>query len=427
MQDFIVKHFILFFFIFLVQFAFSQSNDIREDMAYLHGIPSLQPIADCLSNEIMIMGEGRQNSNALPIAILTDVLGGGFLSNNIKNRVKNFPSSRRLYEHELAAGIHYKHRFKKNDLTLHVGYKFRNMLYANISRDALNLLVYGNKMYEDQYADLSNMRFENLQYNQFSLGISKKEQRLYAGLMLSFLVGDNNQQLRSRDGSFYTAPYGEYIDIAYNFRFNQSHEGAPVFMQPKGYGFSADLQLAYEFEKGTLLFNVTDLGLIAWGGQSFNYSNDTSFRFEGIYVIDNLIRINDYKFQFSSDSLITNLVSSKTNFRYNTTLPSTFLLTYSFFQNIGKTKVQINCGVQTRLLTNYYAMAFAKANFFLPKHFVTSLSLSGGGYSLFNVGWDVGYFGKHFQAQIGTHNLIGMIAPRHYPSTSVSLRTSFRF
>jgi hypothetical protein len=354
------------------------------------------------------------------------VLTGSTFEKKDKDLIKNYPG-RRLYEHELNTGFQYKHLFKKNEVTLHLGYKYRNILYADITKDALNLVLYGNKMYEDQTANLSKMKFENLTYNQVSLGIGKKEQNLYASIMLSFLVGDNNQQLKVQSGGLYTAPYGEYLDINYAFRYNQSHVGQPGFFNPKGYGFSSDVHFEYEFNKGTLMVDVQDLGIITWGSQSFNYIKDTTFRFEGLIDIQNILKVNDYKFEFNGDSLIRDLASSKTNYRYNTTLPATFQVTYSFFEKIKNTPVQINCGVQTRLLSNYYAMVYAKANFFLPKKFVTSLMLSGGGYSLFNVGWDVGYQGKHFQALIGCHNLIGLAAFYKYPSTSVSLRAAYRF
>jgi hypothetical protein len=402
------------------------SLKLATNLAYLTSVPSLIPIADGGQNEIIIYGEGRQNSNCLPLGQLSKVLSGAVFEKKDKDIIKNFPG-RRLYEHELNTGFQYKHLFKKNEVTLHIGYKYRNMLYADITKDALNLVLYGNKMYEDKTANLSKMKFENLTYNQVSLGIGKKEQNLYASIMLSFLVGDNNQQLKTQSGGLYTAPYGEYLDLNYNFRYNQSYVGQPGFFKPKGYGFSTDVHFEYEFNKGTLLFDIQDLGIITWGNQSFNYIKDTAFRFEGIIDIQNIIKVNEYKFSFNGDSVIQNLASSKTNYRYNTTLPASFQVTYSFFEKIKNTPIQINCGLQARLLSHYYVMAYAKANFYLPKKFVTSVMLSGGGYSLFNVGWDVGYQGKHFQALIGCHNLVGLAAFYNYPSTSVSLRAGYRF
>ncbi|HEY0262546.1 MAG TPA: hypothetical protein VGB95_05930, partial [Chitinophagales bacterium] len=72
-------------------------------------------------------------------------------------------------------------------------------------------------------------------------------------------------------------------------------------------------------------------------------------------------------------------------------------------------------------------LGYVKASVFLPKNLVTSVSLSGGGYSLFNVGWDLGWYVSHYQVSFGTHNLMGLIAPTAYPSTSLDLRFSYRF
>jgi hypothetical protein len=89
--------------------------------------------------------------------------------------------------------------------------------------------------------------------------------------------------------------------------------------------------------------------------------------------------------------------------------------------------IQMNYGIQTRWLSHYYVMAYVKSNFFLPKGFVTSVSVSGGGYSLFNLGAEIGYVTKHTNFMFGTHNIIGLVAPNHYPSSSLNLRFQYSF
>jgi hypothetical protein len=51
----------------------------------------------------------------------------------------------------------------------------------------------------------------------------------------------------------------------------------------------------------------------------------------------------------------------------------------------------MNYGIQTRWLSHYYVMAYIKSNFLFSNGFVTSVSVSGGGYSLFNLGAEIGY------------------------------------
>jgi hypothetical protein len=49
--------------------------------------------------------------------------------------------------------------------------------------------------------------------------------------------------------------------------------------------------------------------------------------------------------------------------------------------------------------------------FLLVNGFVTSVSISGGGYSLFNLGAEIGYATRHINFMFGTHNLIGLVLP----------------
>jgi hypothetical protein len=179
----------------------------------------------------------------------------------------------------LKAGLSYQHYFSKNKVVFYASYFHRNMRYADITKDALNLVLYGNKMYEDKTASLDNMNFENLMYNQFSLGLGKQEGKLFAAVNLSFLQGFMDNQLRTTNAGIYTAPYGEYIDAKYGFSYNQANEGASPFFGLKGAGFSGDVHVGYQFNKGLLQFDVQDLGLIMWGKESINYGKGYSHSF----------------------------------------------------------------------------------------------------------------------------------------------------
>lgn len=392
-------------------------------LAYINDPSPLIPIT--LSNAFTLQGSLRENSNAVPWSLPLNILGKNPLTERERNHVKSYPGKRVRYEDEMKAGVAYQHRFSESGVHIFAAYQWRSVRYANVTKDALNIAMFGNAMYEDKTADLSKISFESIMYNQFSLGAGKSFKDWYIAANLSFLQGFNNQQLSNRKGYLYTAPYGEYIDAQYDFTYNQSHNGASPFFAPRGLGFSADVHFHYVLSVGVLQFDAQDLGFIHWGQQPFNYANDTTMRFGGIVNAD-ILNMHSVG-SFHVDSMLQNLVSEKTNKPYKTILPSTFALSFTHVLKVKNTDIQMSYGIQSRMLYQYYALGYIKTSVFLPKRLITSVSVSAGGYSLFNIGWDLGYYGKHFNVVLGTHNIMGIVASTAYPSASLDLRVSYRF
>lgn len=422
-----IKSYLLFFGLLWSVSGFAQDaykSLLIPSLAYLNDQSVLVPTSS--SNSLLLQGSLRENSNAVPWGMPLSILGKAPLSKGIRNHAKNYPGKRVRYEDEMKASITYQHRFAKPDVYLFIGYQHRNMRYANVTKDALNIAMFGNAMYEDKTADLSKVSFENVMYNQYSVGVGKGLGDLYVAANLSFLQGFNNQQLNNKQGYLYTAPYGEYIDARYNFTYNQSHNGASPFFAPRGLGFSGDLHVQYILNVGVLQFDAQDLGFIHWGKDAFNYANDTTLHFEGI-INSNVLHLGSSISNFHIDSLLEGLVSKKTNKSYKTILPSTFSLSFTHVAKINGTDIQMSYGLQTRMLYQYYVFGYIKSSVFLPKRLLTSVSVSAGGYSLFNLGWDVGYYGKNFLITLGTHNLLGVLGTMAYPSASADLRVSYRF
>jgi len=398
----------------------------NSSISYLTDVPILVA-SNATSNKVIFSSSFHQNSNSLPLGFVMKFLAKGEINTAYKDRITSFPGKRIRYEDELKAGLSYQHYFSKSKVVFYASYFHRNMRYADITKDALNLVLYGNKMYEDKTASLSNMNFENLMYNQFSLGIGKQEGNLFAAVNLSFLQGFMDNQLRTTNAGIYTAPYGEYIDAKYGFSYNQANEGASPFFGLKGAGFSGDVHVGYQFNKGLLQFDVQDLGLIMWGKESINYGKDTAIHFEGV-VIDNILKINSSSFgRLNVDSIVKDVAAEKTHRQYNTYLPATVSLSFSHQLKTKKIGIQLNYGIQTRWLSNYYVMAYVKSNFLFSNGFRTAVSISGGGYSLFNLGAEIGYTTRHINFMLGTHNLLGLVAPNHYPSSSLNLRFQYSF
>ena len=391
---------------------------------------SLSPLlSDATSpNSLQLDVDFHMNSNAV-----FTTFAGAFLTQNtitpaMINRVLDYTHGNIKYEDELKAGLAYKHFFKKNAIQLYASYYHRNMRNLVTSHDAFKLLFEGNAPFENQTASLSNINFEELMYNQYSVGISKSDGHFFAGINLSYLQGFNNQQLRNPNGSLYTAPYGEYLDVSYDLTFNEATPGASRFFDLNGQGVSVDLKFEYSTDKWRFGITVQDLGYISWRRHPVNYAADTSYRFNGL-EISNLTNINGSGIQginidfvlcpYSAQRRLTMLTTPPSRVRYRRPSPTCFKL--------KKHDMILSMGVNTRLLTGYYAYGYVKTTYLLDHQWSTSVSAGAGGYSLFNLGWDVGKRWKNLDFLIGTNNLIGCIVPMYYPGSSFYVRIAAHF
>jgi hypothetical protein len=367
------------------------------------------------------------NSNAILTTFAGAFLTGKDISDQLKGRVVSYAPKLIKYEDELKAGLAYKHYFKKPSVTFYASYYHRNMRFLTTSRDAFEVLFYGNKEFENKTADLSNIHFENLMYNQYSIGISKSDGHFFAGINISFLQGFNDQQLTNPKGSLYTAPYGEYLNASYDLTFNQANNGSSSFFTLDGRGVSGDIQLGYVAEKYRFSLTVQDLGVISWNRRPTNYTRDTSFTFNGV-AINNLLDLAGSGIQgLKLDSVLGVLGPKKTNKSYSTNLPTTFQANYSQLFKLKKHSMILTVSINTRLLTNYYAYGYVKSSFLLSHDWTTSVSAGAGGYSIFNLGVDVGKRWKNLDFILGTNNLIGCIVPMYYPGSSFYFRVAAHF
>ena len=391
--------------------------------------PSLNPLlGDIFSdNTVQLDIDFHMNSNSLPTTFAGAFLTKKEITDDMKNTVLRYHQKIIKYEDELKAGLAYKHYFKKKNLTLYLSYYHRNERQMTTSRDAFNLIFYGNAQFEDKTADLSHISFQNLMYNQYSIGISKSDGHFFAGINVSYLQGFSNQQLKNPTGSLYTAPYGEYLDVSYNMKFNEAATGATKFFDLNGQGISADFQFGYNTEKTRFMISVQDLGYITWNKNPVNYNGDTTMTFNGV-VINDITNLSGSGIQgLKLDSQLLALAPRKSNSAYTTTLPATIQATFSHLFKLKKHDMIFTAAINTRLLANYYAYGYVKTTFLLDHHWATSVSVGAGGYSLCNLGWDIGKKWKNIDLLVGTNNLVGCIVPMYYPGSSFYVRLAAHF
>ena len=381
-------------------------------------------------NRIIVDGNYYSNSVGVPASLGYNLLFNLPITTALLDRADKHLGKELKFEENLSTGLTYEHYFKKADLTLVVGYNYRQMLNLNGPKQAFETIFYGNSRFEGDTANLSNIHFDFYNYNQYSLGIIKKidygSYQMQVGIVGSFLQVINNVDISTQNTSIYTAPYGEYVDLDYNLTFNQATSGASKFTSLNGVGASGDFNLSFSNKnKWKVSFDLKDIGIMTFRKTEVNYSGVNNVHFQGI-VIPNLLNFTSQTFDtLNLDSAVFSKLPSKTNNQYSIFLPFTANLAFS--KPLLNDRMVLTVGVQYRFLPKYYAYGYVKANYFLQSDMVISASAGAGGYSLFDLGFEFAKSWKYFDLAVGTSNLIGLVAPSVYSGSGLYLKLGTTF
>lgn len=171
-----------------------------------------------------------------------------------------------------------------------------NLMFPN---NVFNLMINGNKQYEDKTVDLSlGGSFLYSREHTLSLAmplpISSDNWKFRVGTRLKYIKGIEALNIAKGDLSLYTAPNGEYLDFKYNYELNSSMDfrsDADNSFSPtkgKGTGYGADLGFSASLNDrfhGNI--NFLDIGSVTFkGDDNLTYKKQGVFRYEGIYIDD---------------------------------------------------------------------------------------------------------------------------------------------
>jgi hypothetical protein len=239
------------FLFFLVSFTFLKG--------FAQSDSAISAKSDSSHLAISIKSSFEGNSNTIPNSMISKILWGGFMSREFLSEIReglNVNQNRFGFEFRNQASVSWKG--KRNEWQ--AGLKYRELLGLSFPIDLFGLAFLGNRSYEGQSADLSNAKFQYIQYTGASFGIKKqirggKSGAIYAGV--SALYGANYQTLKTRNTSLYTAPDGAYIVATGDMNLQ--------YREPSlGFGLGLELNYTFNWNKNSLFVSVEDVGFIHW-------------------------------------------------------------------------------------------------------------------------------------------------------------------
>lgn len=158
------------------------------------------------------------------------------------------------------------------------------LLGIEFARDAYELAFLGNAGFEDRTAHAGPARFVAISYQQLGFGVEDRRTGSYAELGVVNGHAFSNGRIHKAD--LYTAPDGRYLELDLDGEYHRSDTGSTRLN--KGTGAAAALHWRHRVKvAGThamLSLTATDLGFIAWNGNSLSAGKNGTIRYDGLTV-----------------------------------------------------------------------------------------------------------------------------------------------
>ena len=384
--------------------------------------------------EVELGGGYYLNSNAITTEFTSFFYKGGFITPEVKDRVQDKLKYSNRIGGDLDYGISIAWKpdslWHKNNLSLNFSLKDRFHYDAGFSRDFFNVVMYGNKSYAGQTADLGNFTLNFLRYQQLRAGLEWEGDtaRGSYGISLSVLKGENNFIIDADRAFLTTSSDGTKIDfdLAMSMRQTDTAQLGPGAFN--GIGTSTDFfyEMPYLtwYNEGLLRLEVNDFGFIRWNTNSVYYHMDSIYHYDGIEINNLLDLQNNALPNGNPDSLLKNNVKYGTE-PYTTLIPAVFTVTATTYY--GK-KFIFEKGMRFRMSSNCKPYYYAAFSCYFTKQFLATVTTSYGGYGNLNAGIELEYmFPKQFKLHLDSYYLTGYLIPKKFSAQGISIGLSKRF
>lgn len=419
-------------FIFVAATFFATSLFAQDPMVYAYR--SHWPHeANTLRNSIAFSGEYTMGSDALTNSFVNSFYKGDFFDSTTKANQENQLHPTNSLGGYAAYSMSYTWR-NHPDTTrweFMVAYRDRQSLFGSFTSDAFKLAFEGNRPFVGINAQLAKtqLTYMHWQQLQFEAKYYSEDNRSEAAVGFSVLNGQQLQEINIREGSVYTAPNGNYIDVN-NFygSYYRSDTAKTNYGSRNGSGTS------FNFRFSTLLgdssaafqhqfsFMMQDLGYIHWNNKSQIYTADTTVHYTGVDASDVILNGGTVTGLPTSDSLI----GKPKNGEIISFLPLGLRFRYTLI-----TPWPVWGGVDVRAWS--YAGASPQIMLFAGWHslnFRTSLTggAAWGGYGRLQFPLQITHeFSKYFSLTAGTTNLAGYLAPTKSHGQGLYVNMSIAF
>jgi hypothetical protein len=324
-----------------------------------------------------------------------NMIASGLLSNRINNTTKNknadlLDTERNPFGNTIDMALQYRQKpnrlFNRTDLGYSAAVEYHSLIEMDFTKDAFSLLFYGNKMFAGQYANLSNMEYNSLQYYQIKGGLFKqnRDKNLEFGFQFNFNIGNSFAHYQSLDAQLFTDSLGLALNLEGNFSASESEYTASSFSKIQGLGVGIDLFYARQNPgKWELRLEMKNLGFIRWNKQGNQYDQHENLTYSG-FEIDNIFQMpNPIISTTLEDTLRDFLDANGTKSAYTLYTPATIQV---FYKKMLKPKFGVYTQLNHRFNSLYRTNYALGASYTYNPQLVLDANINYGGYTKLNIG-----------------------------------------
>jgi len=325
-------------------------------------------------------------------AVTNDLMNRTTSSTHIGNETKEDVYKRldddNVLGSEVMGSISYKQKVGDGNVSFRL--RDRTVSYSYFNEEFFRLFTGGNKQYEGQSVEISPYEYFKLSYLGAYIGYETKvNDNWRVGGGLSYLRSLGSRSISMDNAHFYTAPYGEYVELRGEFKAHDSGKEGSRYERNYGNGFGVDFFVSHDFSKGNKLsFSVEDLGVIFTSTFDSYYDVDTSVTFEGVNITDGFQVADGSSNTFGVSTDIEEMLGLTAEPNQVTyVVPAIFHLNY--YHPLSES-ISIEGGIRYLLMAHKIPQFYARGNFRIKKFLMVSPVFAYGGFSSFDLGLSLG-------------------------------------
>ncbi len=364
-----------------------------------------------LKGEIILSGSGFYHGNRIRNEFSNVLIFGGYITDEMKDAsMKNAAyRSRNRFGGSFSSNIEYVNydvnMFGKSDWGFMINAGYETFIGSQYTRDAFSLIFKGNAHVENDYANLTDLHFEQITYQKIGFGVVDKKSR--SSISVNLVNGQSFNKFNLVNGEYRQSPETDSISLLLKGEYSSST--GKSFSNGLGFAFDADFRFEIPWmktKKAWIQLKAQNIGVVFFNKSSQTYALDTMYRYSGFKMSQILDAgtVGSEEFSLMDSLNITPSSGSKAVW-----LPG-FIQLAKIVDRANKAKFQTFFGLNIFTSITYLPQVFAGVHFQPIPAMALGAQVSYGGFGELRGGLYLDFKMKNFYIGIGTQDFYGAIS-----------------
>jgi hypothetical protein len=377
-----IKFILLLCFLNILQVNAQYQQDAISSVWDIHKNKWVDSSAFQLQTQVNAFGESGFNSNAITNEFLKAYyFKRSFITDEIKSSVMHRAKSSNRLGIVNQFGI--CGQYAKGTIAIEVGYKRTFINSILFSKDAFELMFYGNKTFEGENASLDPMSIYNYNAHTFFVGLKKQlKKNLIVGGRIGYVRGSDMQYISTKNASLYTETNGASLQLIGDYNITYASDNSNTgYDKTSGNGLSIDVNVAWFKGRSSLSADIYDIGFIQWKNVSQYNASGTNV-YNG-FDIGNVFGSGGFKFnEVTLDSALYAFGLEKEIKNKTIALPANIRLCYSYDFH---SKYQFQVGMNYRVNLSNIPQTYIRLAHYITPTWIIVPGVTYGGFGGANV------------------------------------------